>query len=72
LPLVAVSNSPRRHSRSLIEEKKRFVVNIPTIDMLEQTEFCGAAGGREHDKFKETGLTQETAEKVKMPLIKNA
>jgi len=32
--------------------------------------FCGTASGREHDKFKETGLTRLRAEKVKAPLIK--
>jgi len=69
-PLLAVSISPRRHSHSLIQETKEFVVNIPTIDLLDQTEFCGTASGREHDKFKETGLTPETGEKVKPPLIR--
>ena len=69
-PLVAVSISPRRHTHSLIEETKEFVVNIPTIDILEQTFFCGVVSGRNRDKFQEAGLTPLLARKVKPPIIK--
>ncbi|MEM2118033.1 MAG: flavin reductase family protein [Candidatus Bathyarchaeia archaeon] len=69
-PLVAISISPRRHSHSLIEETKEFVVNIPTINILKETLFCGRVSGRDHDKFKEIGLTPLPAKKVKSPAIK--
>jgi flavin reductase (DIM6/NTAB) family NADH-FMN oxidoreductase RutF len=69
-PLVALSISPRRHSHGLIEETKEFVINIPTMDLLDKTDFCGTKSGRKHDKFKETGLTPLPAKKVKPPLIK--
>jgi flavin reductase (DIM6/NTAB) family NADH-FMN oxidoreductase RutF len=69
-PMVAISIASRRHSHALIEKSKEFVVNIPTIDMLDETEFCGTASGRNHDKFRETGLTPLRANKVKAPLIK--
>jgi flavin reductase (DIM6/NTAB) family NADH-FMN oxidoreductase RutF len=69
-PLVAVSIAPRRHSHSLIEESKEFVVNVPTIEVLDETFFCGAVSGREHDKFKEACLTPLPARKVKAPIIK--
>ena len=68
-PLVAISVSPRRHSHTLIEETKEFVVNIPTMDLLDQTVRCGTSSGRNHDKFKETGLTALPGKKVKAPLI---
>jgi len=68
-PLVAISVSPRRHSHTLIEETKEFVVNIPTLDMLDETVLCGTTSGRTHDKFKETGLTPLPGKKVKPPLI---
>jgi flavin reductase (DIM6/NTAB) family NADH-FMN oxidoreductase RutF len=68
-PLVAISVSPRRHSHTLIEETKEFVVNIPTLDMLDKTVCCGTTSGRNHDKFKETGLTPLPGKKVKAPLI---
>jgi flavin reductase (DIM6/NTAB) family NADH-FMN oxidoreductase RutF len=69
-PLLAISVSPRRYSYSLIEKTKEFVVNIPTMDILRETFFCGVVSGRERDKFKETGLTALPARKVRPPIIK--
>jgi flavin reductase (DIM6/NTAB) family NADH-FMN oxidoreductase RutF len=68
-PLVAISIAPRRHSHALIEESKEFVVNIPTMDIVDRTLFCGRKSGRGHDKFKETGLTRARAKKLKTPII---
>ncbi|MBS7615750.1 flavin reductase family protein [Candidatus Bathyarchaeota archaeon] len=69
-PLVAISVAPRRHSHSLIEESKEFVVNIPTMEILNETFLCGSISGRDHDKFKEANLTPSPAKKVKTPIIK--
>jgi len=69
-PLVAISVAPRRHSHALIEETREFVVNIPTIDILDATLFCGRRSGKDYDKFKEAGLTPLPARKVKTPIIK--
>ncbi len=69
-PLVAVSIAPRRHSHSLIQETKEFVVNIPTMEILDATFYCGRVSGRIHDKFKDAGLTPLPARKVKSPIIK--
>jgi flavin reductase (DIM6/NTAB) family NADH-FMN oxidoreductase RutF len=69
-PMVAISVSPRRHSHALIAESREFVVNIPTMQLLEQVMFCGEHSGRKRDKFKETGLTPLKGKKVKAPLIK--
>jgi len=69
-PLVAVSIAPRRHSHSLIEETGEFVVNIPTMEILDATFYCGRVSGRDHDKFKEAKLTPMPARRVKPPIIK--
>jgi len=69
-PLLAVSIAPRRHSHKLIEETKEFVINIPTMELVEETLFCGRKSGRDSDKFKETGLTPSPAKTVKPPIIK--
>lgn len=68
-PLVAVSIAPRRYSHSLIEETGEFVVNIPTMDILDATFYCGRVSGRDCDKFKDAGLTPMPARKVKPPII---
>jgi len=69
-PLVAISVAPPRYSHGLIEETQEFVVNIPTMEILRETLFCGRKSGSECDKFKETGLTPLPAKKVKPPIIK--
>jgi len=69
-PLVAISIAPRRYSHSLIEETKEFIVNIPTIEILDETFLCGAVSGRNHDKFREAHLTPLPARKVKPPIIR--
>jgi flavin reductase (DIM6/NTAB) family NADH-FMN oxidoreductase RutF len=69
-PLVAISVRPERHSYCLIEETKEFVINIPTMEILKETLFCGRNSGKDHDKFKETRLTKSRSKKVKPPIIK--
>jgi flavin reductase (DIM6/NTAB) family NADH-FMN oxidoreductase RutF len=69
-PLIAVSISPRRHSHKMIEETKEFVINVPTMEIVKETLFCGRRSGRNLDKFKETKLTPLPAKTVKAPIIK--
>jgi flavin reductase (DIM6/NTAB) family NADH-FMN oxidoreductase RutF len=69
-PLVAISIRSERHSHPLIEKTKEFVINIPTMNILKETLFCGRVSGKNHDKFKETKLTPLPARKVKPPIIK--
>jgi len=69
-PMLGLGIRPHRYSYGLIEESGEFVVNIPTKKILKETDFCGMVSGKDVDKFSETGLTPEPAEKVKPPLIK--
>ena len=69
-PMVSVSIRPHRYSHGLIKERKEFVVNIPTSDIMKQTDTCGVISGRDNDKFAVTGLTPEPARHVKAPMIK--
>jgi flavin reductase (DIM6/NTAB) family NADH-FMN oxidoreductase RutF len=69
-PLVAVSIAPRRHSYRMIEETEEFVINIPTMEFVKETLFCGRRSGRKFDKFKETKFTSMPAKTVKTPIIK--
>lgn len=68
-PMVGLGIRTYRYSYKLIEDAREFVVNIPTTKILWETDFCGMASGKDVDKFSETGLTPEPAEKVKPPLI---
>jgi len=62
--------APKRYSHELITETKEFVVNIPTMDIIKETLFCGKRTGKLHDKFKETRLTPLPAKMVRPPIIK--
>jgi len=67
--MVGVSIRPARHSHKLLLEVPEMVINVPTENILKQTDFCGTVSGRETKKFQATGLTAENATLVKAPLI---
>jgi len=69
-PLLLIGMVPQRYSHELIVGLKEFVVNIPTMDIIKETLFCGKRTGREHDKFAETGLTPLPAKMIRSPIIK--
>lgn len=69
-PLINISIKPSRYSHGLIKESGEFVINIPGVSLLEETDYCGVASGRTVDKFAATGLTAVPASCVKAPLIK--
>jgi len=69
-PLVYVSIRPSRYSYEVIKQTKEFVINIPSEDLVWQTDYCGTKSGKEVDKFKEAHLTKEKGKYVKAPCIK--
>jgi len=69
-PHVGISIRPSRYSHGLISRTKEFVVNIPTTDIVRETDYCGVVSGRTVDKFREAKLTQMKAKKVRPPIIK--
>ena len=69
-PLLVISLAPTRHSHTLIEESGEFIVNIPTLEIMQAVYACGSLTGRSFDKFKKTNLTPMPAKKVKAPAIR--
>ncbi|MCW3996089.1 MAG: flavin reductase family protein [Candidatus Bathyarchaeota archaeon] len=69
-PLLAISLGPTRHTHTLIEESGEFVVNVPTLELLQAVYACGSLTGRSFDKFKKANLTPMPAKKVKAPAIR--
>lgn len=70
-PLMAISLTKKRFSYDLIKKSGEFVVNVPSIDLFDEMFYCGTHSGRDVDKFKETDLTAQKANKLKTaPLIK--
>ncbi|MCC6018378.1 MAG: flavin reductase family protein [Candidatus Verstraetearchaeota archaeon] len=65
--IVAVRKS--RYTHKLLEERGEFTVNVPSDGMDKVLEYCGTYSGRDHDKFKELGLTAMPSYKVSVPYI---
>ena len=58
------------HSYEMIRQSRECVINIPTVDLLDQIIAIGNSHGDDCDKFERFGLTAQKATKVKAPLIK--
>ncbi|MBR9691659.1 flavin reductase family protein [Candidatus Woesearchaeota archaeon] len=71
-PLFAISAGKARYSSKLIKESKVFVVNFMDLKHEKEVVFCGTNSGEHIDKFKETGLEKEEAEKIDCVRIKQA
>ncbi len=69
-PSIVAGIRPERHSYQMVKEAKEFVLNIPSTDQFEGTEFAGTKSGRNYDKFTECGFTPEPASKINAPMIK--
>ncbi len=69
-PLLAISLATAHHSHTLIEQSGEFIINIPTLELLQAVYACGSLTGRSFDKFKKTNLTPMPGKKVKAPAIR--
>ena len=69
-PIFTVLVRPSRYTYKLIEEAGNFTVNILPPQLKDVLQYCGTVSGRDHDKFKEKGLTAVPSLKVKTPIVK--
>lgn len=68
--MIYIAVQTKRHSYPMLKESMEFVINIPSEDLWQKSDYCGFVSGRNVDKFKETGLTPIPAGLVQAPLIK--
>jgi len=68
-PFFMVAVRPSRYTHKFIEETGDFTVNVPKKGMEKIVNYCGSVSGREHNKFKEKGLTLASGKKVNSPII---
>lgn len=68
-PMLGISIRPSRLSHRLIKETKDFVVNIPSVKILKETDLCGVISGKDTDKFKACSFTKKASSKVSSPMI---
>ena len=67
--MTYVSIRPERYSFDIIKEKKEFVINLVTEDLIYCCDYCGVKSGRDVDKFKEMNITAKKANLVDAPII---
>lgn len=68
-PLVAVAIHPSTLTHDLIKRSGELVINVPSLDVLNQIVSCGRFSGQTVDKFAQTGLEVEEGVVVRAPLI---
>ncbi len=67
-PCVAVSLREATLTYHNILHSKAFSVGIPSRKQVELADYVGIVSGRDHDKFRDTGLTPVKSEKVNAPI----
>jgi flavin reductase (DIM6/NTAB) family NADH-FMN oxidoreductase RutF len=68
-PMVSVSVRPERYSYQILQDSKEFVINFPTVSLIDQVKICGTKSGREIDKWKECNFTKLNSKEIKTPAI---
>lgn len=68
-PVFLALVRPSRHTYSRLEQVPEFTVNVPPRELAQAASLCGSVSGRDHDKFKEAGLTLLPAREVRVPVI---
>lgn len=68
-PCISVSLRAARASHANIVARGAFTVSLPSEAHVAQADYMGIASGRDHDKFKELGLTPIASDLVDAPYV---
>lgn len=68
-PRVGVAIHPSRYTHELVTRGELFVLNLPTLDLLDAVHRCGIVSGRDVDKFAHAGLHPADALEIDVPVI---
>ncbi len=55
-PMVSVSIRPERYSHRGVEQNQTFSINVPSVDQVGETDFCGITSGRKINKAEVCGF----------------
>ena len=70
-PICTVFVRESRYTKQLLDKNPEFTVNVPYGDSAKEIlRICGTKSGRDMDKFRELGLTQEEGKTVCVPGIR--
>jgi flavin reductase (DIM6/NTAB) family NADH-FMN oxidoreductase RutF len=68
-PIVSVSIRPSRYTLKGILQNMTFSVNIPSVDMVKETDYCGIVSGDKSDKVRDCGFKVFYGKLDSAPLI---
>lgn len=69
-PQLSASVRPTRYSHDILEKAGYFVINIPSVDILEKVDRAGTTSGRDGNKWEKIGFTPLPSSLAGAPLIK--
>ena len=68
-PCISIALQPHRHSLKGIRQNMAFSINIPSTDMVKETDYCGIVSGAVEDKVKDCHFTLFYGENRNAPFI---
>lgn len=71
-PVVTVYVRPTRYTYILLNDSEEFTLNFLSQEHKGAMDLCGSKSGQDIDKWKETGLMQQTGETITVPRITQA
>ncbi|MDO9231125.1 MAG: flavin reductase family protein [bacterium] len=71
-PIIGLAIRPSRYSHQLIREAGEFSLNLPSVSLLEDLDFCGKYSGKKYDKVLLRNIKLEPSEVIRSPIITEA
>lgn len=68
-PRTYVSVRPSRHSYGIIKQTREFVINLPSVKIAKEVDYCGIYTGAKVDKFAACSFTKEKSNVVSAPTL---
>ncbi|MFP4527515.1 MAG: flavin reductase family protein [Candidatus Kapaibacterium sp.] len=69
-PALSVSIRKSRYTFDNITRRRAFTVNIPSVEYVGETHYCGVISGRDENKFETLGLTAVRSELADAPYVR--
>ncbi len=68
-PMLSISIRPERLSYEYIKETMEFTVNLPSVKLTRETDYCGVRSGRREDKIQNMKFTMKEGTHVDVHYI---
>ncbi|MGE5787769.1 MAG: flavin reductase family protein [Myxococcales bacterium] len=71
-PTLTIYVRPTRFTYQLLEVDREFTLNFLGAEGREAMNVCGTVSGKDEDKWKRSGLSQEPSECIRVPRVRGA